>query len=314
MMRIAVVFALLALTAAVADPYHHDSHYTCPKGWTLKGDGKDAVCYKKTTTHAKEECPKGTKPEGGYHRRRGGVVAGLLGILFGGSSKGKYVELTCYRYEEHPAEKSMHCPKVYEQYDHECKKTSYADLDSYCEKGYDMTKGGCYTYEYNEEEVAHEVYCPKGYTASSKDGKCEKCWTDKKETHCDYKKMMTKCPKGYDERHYGKEYKCVKYTEEKHEGQMYFKCPKGYEQYDDKCITYHTTDPEYEWHCPKGYKLSRGKYSYRGKKGHHEYVCKAKKEVHPDYHCPKGYELHKHECVGYKEMPARKQHKKGYGY
>ena len=54
-----------------------------------------------------------------------------------------------------------------------------------------------------------------------------------------------------------------------------------------KCITYHTTDPKYEWHCPKGYKLSRGKYSYRGKKGHRDYVCKAKKEVHPDYHCPK---------------------------
>ena len=107
----------------------------------------------------------------------------------------------------------------------------------------------------------------QGYTASSKDGKCEKCWTDKKETHCDYKKMMTKCPKvsrvtraqhrlqpphthththpllpialvvsltqGYDEKHYGKEYKCVKYTEEKIEGQMYYKCPRGYEQYDD---------------------------------------------------------------------------------
>ena len=52
MMRIAVVFALLALTT-VADPYRHDSHYSCPKGWTLKGDGKDAVCYRKTTTHAK---------------------------------------------------------------------------------------------------------------------------------------------------------------------------------------------------------------------------------------------------------------------
>ena len=52
------------------------------------------VCLSVSSLTLQEECPKGTKPEGGYHRKRGGLVSGLLGILFGGSSKGKYVELT----------------------------------------------------------------------------------------------------------------------------------------------------------------------------------------------------------------------------
>mmetsp|Transcript_24906 Transcript_24906/g.61604 ORF Transcript_24906/g.61604 Transcript_24906/m.61604 type:complete len:480 (+) Transcript_24906:3-1442(+) len=254
--------------------------------------------------------------------------------------KGKCIKYETTR-ETAPAE--YYCPKGYTDAGDNCARTSSAHAHAYCPKGYTLQgKDTCESYKTAEPEkycskgtetkegcgkhdtVPKTSSCPKGYTEGKKG--CERCYTSKKHTHCDYTKMVHSCPKGYTMN--GKE--CTRFTPHPYE----YKCPKGYTEGSGKhkkmtCYTKETKPASHK--CPKGYdgegkectktdyvkkhgKCPKGYDESHGKDKSLECYKHVTVTVEGPVHnkCPKGYDEADKKCVNYSTIKATGKCPKGY--